>query len=143
MSHLRPASLTGPSRELVVDPDVADVSDARQFVREHCHALGFDADACDTAVLLTSETVTNAVTHGRSEARIRVTATPGLMLVEVADGNSRHPQRQPQDPDALDGRGMSIIDLLAARWGVRDDPYGKTVWFEVRSPSDLDGTAPE
>lgn len=36
-----------------------------------------------------------------------------------------------QDPDALDGRGLTIVDLLSSRWGVRDDRYGKTVWFEL------------
>ncbi len=120
--------------ELALAPDLATVGRARAFVREHCRALGFDDEACDTAVLLTSETVTNAFIHGRSDVRIRVRATPGLLLVEVADDNSRHPQPQESDPDALDGRGLLIIELMATRWGVRDDPYGKTVWFEVRSP---------
>lgn len=87
----------------------------------------------DTAVLLTSETVTNAFTHGRSEARLVVTAHPDRVIVEVADDNSRHPRpAEPDaDADALDGRGISILTMLAAGWGVRDDPYGKTVWFEV------------
>jgi anti-sigma regulatory factor (Ser/Thr protein kinase) len=133
MNHTPSDGSPYPPRELVLEPDLASVRSARGFVREHCHALGFAADDCDTAVLLASETVTNAFTHGRSEARIRVTATPGRLLVEVADDNSRHPQQQEQDPDALDGRGLSIIELLATHWGVRNDPYGKTVWFEVDS----------
>ena len=123
-----------PDEELSLAPDLAEVSVAREFVRQHCQALGFDGDTCDTAVLLTSETVTNAFVHGRSDARLRVTALPGLLLVEVADDNSRHPERREQDPAALDGRGLSIADLLAARWGVRDDSLGKTVWFEVHGP---------
>lgn len=119
---------------LVLEPDLSLVAVAREFVRQRCHALGMDPETCDTAVLLTSETVTNAFMHGRSEARVRLRALPGALLVEVADDNSRHPQRQDDDPDALDGRGLSIVDLLARRWGVRDDPYGKTVWFEVPTP---------
>jgi anti-sigma regulatory factor (Ser/Thr protein kinase) len=118
---------------LVLPQDLAAVSSARRFVQRHCRAIGFDAEACDTAVLLTSETVTNAFIHGRSEARIRVNAVPGRLLVEVADENSRHPQRAGHDDDALDGRGLAIVELLAARWGVVDDAYGKTVWFEVRA----------
>ena len=129
---------TGAARpapdELFLEPNLANVSAARRFVRTRCHALGMDVDACDTAVLLTSETVTNAFTHGRSEARIRLSAVPGALLVEVADDNSRHPKRQEDDPDALDGRGLAIVDLMSRRWGVRDDPYGKTVWFEVPAP---------
>lgn len=126
----RLASLGG---QLVLASDLSTVGVAREFVRRHCHALGFDADACDTAVLLASETVTNAFTHGRSDARVTVVGSAGVLLVEVADDNSRHPERRAQDPDALDGRGLSIVEMLAARWGVRDDPFGKTVWFEVRA----------
>jgi hypothetical protein len=71
--------------------------------------------------------------HGRSDARLRVTALPRLLRVEVTDDDSRHPEPAEPDPDALDGRGLSIIDMLSARWGVRDDSFGKTVWFEVHS----------
>lgn len=117
--------------ELALGPELAAVAGARSFVRLHGRALGLDEDACDTAALLTSEVVTNALVHGRSEARLRVGARAGMLLVEVADDNSRHPQRQEPDPNALDGRGLAIIDLLAARWGVRDGAWGKTVWFEV------------
>jgi len=75
--------------------------------------------------------VTNAFTHGRSEARLSVTIGLERICVEVGDDNSRHPRRAAQDPDALDGRGLTILDMLAAGWGVRDDAYGKIVWFEI------------
>jgi len=29
------------------------------------------------------------------------------------------------------GRGVQLVDLLAASWGVDADDAGKTVWFEV------------
>jgi anti-sigma regulatory factor (Ser/Thr protein kinase) len=120
-----------PASSLVLSQDLSEVRRARAFVRQHCALLGFDAEACEAAILLTSEAVTNAFIHGHSEARIRITTPAGRLHVEVADDNSRHPQRLDQDADALDGRGMAIVQQLAARWGVRDDPYGKTVWFEV------------
>lgn len=116
---------------LVVEPDPAAVRQARAFVRSLCRAAGIDQDTCENAVLLTSETVTNAFTHGRSEARIAVTIGARAIRIEVGDDNSRHPQRVEQDADALDGRGLAIMDILAGRWGVRDDRYGKVVWFEV------------
>jgi anti-sigma regulatory factor (Ser/Thr protein kinase) len=124
-----PAS--GPGSVLILSQDLSYVRRARAFIREHCDLLGFDSEACDAAILLTSEAVTNAFIHGRSEARIRISTSAGRLHVEVADDNSRHPQRLDQDADALDGRGMAIVQQLASRWGVRDDPYGKTVWFEV------------
>ena len=126
----RPAP--APASDVLVLPqDLAGVSTARKFVMSHCHDQHYADDVCDTAVLLTSETVTNAFIHGRSGARIRIETLPGRLLVEVADDNSRHPTPARQDDDALDGRGLAIVELLAARWGVVDDPFGKTVWFEV------------
>lgn len=116
---------------LVLAQDLAEVRRARAFVRAHCATLGFDDDTCEAAALLTSEAVTNAFIHGRSEARVHITSTASTLRVEVADDNSRHPQRLEPDSDALDGRGMAIVAALASKWGVRDDPYGKTVWFEV------------
>jgi len=122
-------------RALVLAPDPAAVHHARQLVREVCRAAGVDDDTRDNAVLLTSETVTNAFTHGRSEARLQVDGGPGVVVVQVGDDNSRHPALADRDPEALDGRGLEIVQLVAARWGVRDDDHGKTVWFEVRAAS--------
>ncbi len=116
---------------LVLAPDPAAVRQARAFVQTCCRSAGIHDDARETAVLLTSETVTNAFTHGRSEARLSVTIGLERICVEVGDDNSRHPRRAAQDPDALDGRGLTILDMLAAGWGVRDDAYGKIVWFEI------------
>ena len=84
-------------------------------------------------VLLTSEAVTNAFVHGRSAARLTVSVRTGRVRVEVADDNSRHPRQVEQDDEALDGRGLLLMTGLALRWGVRDEPVGKTVWFEVQS----------
>jgi anti-sigma regulatory factor (Ser/Thr protein kinase) len=82
-------------------------------------------------VLLTSETVTNAFIHGRSEARLRLVMRPDRIRVEVGDDNSRHPMRAERQDDALDGRGLDILDLVSSSWGVKDDVAGKVVWFEV------------
>lgn len=119
--------------ERVIAADLAAVASARSFVRDQCHAMGLEPDLYDTAVLLTSEVVTNAILHGHSEARLRVRGNQHHLRVEVMDENSRHPQPQAADPDALDGRGLAIVDMLAARWGVDEDPAGKTVWFEVQA----------
>jgi anti-sigma regulatory factor (Ser/Thr protein kinase) len=124
-------SAVSASREFVVPPDASSVSAARAFVHAQCARPGLTPQDCDTVVLLTSEIVTNAIIHGHSEARVRVLRRSGCVRVEVADDNSRHPQQVVEDDDALDGRGLTIVQLLATHWGVRDDPFGKTVWFEV------------
>lgn len=116
---------------LVLDPDPAAVRLARRFVAEQCARDRVSEDVRDTAVLLTSELVTNAFTHGRSEARLEVRLDGRVLRIEVGDDNSRHPQEQDQDADALDGRGLAILDVLCQAWGVRDEAMGKVVWFDL------------
>jgi anti-sigma regulatory factor (Ser/Thr protein kinase) len=102
---------------------------ARRVVAEQCRS--WDADVVDTALLLTSELVTNAVIHGRSEVQLEVRTDGSRLRVDVGDDSSRLPLQKSPDHDALDGRGLQIVDLLATRWGVYDEPLGKTVWFEL------------
>lgn len=122
----------GAAQSLLLPPTPTAVRHARALVREVCSSAGVDPVTTDNVVLLTSETVTNAYIHGHSEARLTVMATPQLVRVEVSDDNSRHPRAVERDADALDGRGVDIVDTLSSRWGVIDRGKGKTVWFEVR-----------
>jgi PAS domain S-box-containing protein len=118
---------------LLLDPEPAAVGRARNFVHDHCCRLTECGDLCDTLTLLVSEVVTNAILHGRSQARLLVEATSRTVRVEVSDDNSRHPVLTASDPDALDGRGLAMIDMLATAWGVRDEQVGKTVWMELHA----------
>ena len=131
MSGTSPDSLDTQSFGLTLSSARASVREARLFVQSHCRARQFPENSCETAVLLTSEVVTNALIHGRSEAHLVVRFTRSGIRVEVGDENSRHPEQASVDADALHGRGLTILELLATRWGVRDEAYGKTVWFEV------------
>ena len=117
---------------LVLPLSPLSVRQARQFVRVCCDEAGVLDDVCEVAVLLTSETVTNAFVHGRSEARLAITVRGSTVAVEVADDNSRLPHHVSEDSQALDGRGLRILAALASDWGVREEAVGKTVWFEVR-----------
>jgi anti-sigma regulatory factor (Ser/Thr protein kinase) len=116
---------------LTLPPNPAAVGQARRFVQAWCRSGGVTEDDTDVVVLLTSEMVTNAFVHGRSEARVAVSFGGGSILVEVADDNSRHPRAVDNDNAALDGRGLTILSNLATHWGVRDEKLGKTVWFVV------------
>lgn len=112
-------------------PDLSQVRSARRLVAQECAVAGLCEEASASAVLLTSEVVTNAFIHGRSEARLAVRASRGSVRVEVADDNSRHPQQQSPQHGALDGRGLWILEVTATSWGVRTDGFGKVVWFDV------------
>lgn len=117
--------------ELALPASLASVRRARQFVRDHCVDLGMSPDGCDEVLLLTSEVVTNAILHGRSEVRVEVSRVDVHVRVTVHDENSRRPVMVSQDPDALDGRGLALVAALASSWGVDDEAEGKAVWFEL------------
>lgn len=116
--------------ELAADPTA--VRSGRHLLVQVCQAQGTSATVVDVAVLLVSEVVTNALLHGRSRPRLTVTPLAGGGLyVGVGDDNSRMPVMRKDDPDAQDGRGLHLLDMLSSRWGVRPDPPGKVVWFEL------------
>jgi len=87
----------------------------------------------ETAVLLVSELVTNAVRHARGTDAIALKLqTAGTWLrIEVQDGDSRWPQ--PRTPAGFDesGFGFVLVDAMASKWGVRGTATGKAVWAEV------------
>ena len=128
---MRLAGMGATRAEEILPPEGPSVGRARGLVSALCRGWRVDEDASETAVLLTSETVTNAIIHGRSEVRLRAEVTTGWVRVAVGDDNSRHPRLQTQDAEALDGRGLQILELAASRWGVVEDGLGKVVWFEV------------
>ncbi|WP_432512970.1 ATP-binding protein [Kineococcus sp. SYSU DK001] len=104
---------------------------ARHFVADWCIAEGVIGDVVDTLLLLTAEVVTNAVLHGRSEVVLRVGRHGSRVRVGVADENTRLPLRRESDPEALNGRGMALVEALADAHGVEVGALGKTVWFDV------------
>jgi anti-sigma regulatory factor (Ser/Thr protein kinase) len=131
MEMLRSDTDRGATRlRLPADPGSALA--ARRAAKTICFAAGIDEDLCHATVLLTSETVTNAVVHGRSEVRLTIDVDQRRIRVEVGDDNSRHPIRRHPDAGALDGRGLALLDAFATAWGVDEVPEGKVVWFELQ-----------
>ena len=115
--------------ELPADPSAAGT--ARRLVDHHCRAAWVDDDVRETAVLLTSEVVTNGFLHGRGGVQLLIRISDELIRVGVVDDSSRMPQLVRGDPDALNGRGLGIVDALASAWGTKPHGRGKLVWFEL------------
>lgn len=90
------------------------------------------ADLADTAALVTSEIVTNAVLHAASDIWLTITVTDDGALVEVEDYSAHLPSPRPYDAVATTGRGMSLVDALVSGFGVRPvGSGGKVVWFTL------------
>lgn len=103
--------------------------------------IPYGSDTSDAAALIVAELAANAVLHGRVPGRdiaLRLTYGPHTIRIEIADPRG---ERLPHRPtfaalDADSGRGLLLIDALAARWGVDTKPGpGKTVWAEIDHPA--------
>lgn len=90
-----------------------------------------DQDTTEVAVLLTTELVTNAIVHARTDFALRVTSHDDRLRVEVSDSSLEPPRLVPIRGLEDHGRGLHLVEALSASWGVdwRDDH--KVVWFEV------------
>lgn len=99
---------------------------ARDLLRRH--GDGLDPDRLETAVLLVSELVTNAIVHGSGEILLSIDVQAREARFAVADEGGGTPAvRARPGPDG--GWGLRLVGQLAKRWGVR---RGRTeVWFEV------------
>jgi anti-sigma regulatory factor (Ser/Thr protein kinase) len=94
-----------------------------------------DSEHADAAALIVAELAANAVTHGRLGGRcfrLSLALLPAARLrIEVTDPRGERPPTVTHRADE-GGRGLILVDALAADWGVRPyPPSGKTVWAEV------------
>ncbi|MBV1938642.1 SpoIIE family protein phosphatase [Streptomyces sp. BV286] len=109
------------------------VGRAREFARNRL--VGWDLEPLvDTAELLVSELVTNALRYGEGEIRLRLLLDRTLVC-EVWDAGLVQPRRRRARDTDEGGRGLQLVGLLSAAWGSRRTPRGKTVWFELPLPN--------
>lgn len=109
-----------------------EVSRSRRLVRDWLARHGVNS-LNETAVLLVSELVTNALMHGRPplELRVRVLDTGGVRVEVLDAAGGEPPVRRRASLDAATGRGIGIVATLAARWGSQPVTAGKLVWAEL------------
>ncbi|GAB3569881.1 ATP-binding protein [Amycolatopsis endophytica] len=85
-----------------------------------------------TAVqLITTEVLTNAYDHAGGAGRVTLARTgPACRVrIEVDDGSLAPPILRAGKPTSVRGRGLVLVDNLAADWGYRlRGGGGKTVW---------------
>jgi len=132
-----------------ITPDLADLlAAARRFVARILNGCPLT----DTAVLLASELVTNALTHTRTAASgkfdVIIWSGDGAAYVAVIDDGSgtvpaqgRHALGELADC----GRGLELVELMATQWGHYgwhdqvEPGQGRTqrtlVWFRLDWPT--------
>lgn len=130
------------------------------MVRAVLHEAGFD-DLVDTAVLLASELCDNAVLHGGTEFEVEVTiggacGKPGGSSGSVESGEEVTIAVTDRGPGPLElhlamprtgraathGRGLLLVEQLAAAWGTRHDKSGRhRTWFTLHRTDTADTVA--
>lgn len=93
----------------------------------------------ESAVLVLSELVTNAVVHARvppgREIQARFVRVVRGVRIEVHDASGAWPVRRV--PDESGGYGLLMVETLASRWGVTErGGVGKAVWAVVLGPAE-------
>ncbi len=125
---LRPFA-SAPCRHLRLDAAPRASALARAFVRE---LLPDGADDLLSEVdLLTSERVTNAVLHARTELVLILERRDDRVRISVTDGSRATVTLRHYQTDALTGRGLGVVAALSDRWGISAAPDGKVVWAEL------------
>lgn len=98
----------------------------------------------DTADLIVSELVTNALLHGQEPAALTLYTDPdadgGLLFIEVDDAGNHAPQLRDAAGDAEGGRGLVLVDALAEDWGTEATGVGKRVWASISLDQDTEAS---
>lgn len=133
---LRPAAKPGTYHEPVLErrrryePETAAPGAARRLVAGAVAEAGLDIDT-DLLELLVSEVVTNAVLHAGSDIEVTCRVTGAGARVDVRDWSPVLPLRRHYEDEAMTGRGLELVEMLATDCGVRTLGDGKVVWFQV------------
>jgi anti-sigma regulatory factor (Ser/Thr protein kinase) len=118
---------------------VASVGEARTFCTEQLSDLlgqtSAAQDVVDAANLIVSELITNAVNAECSSSNLTLTCEGEFLRISVLDDGPGSPVLTAAAERDEHGRGLAIIDALAASWGVIDyEDDGKQVWAELSIP---------
>ena len=111
--------------------------EARQLslMRRWLESLLPDCPARDDVLCIATELGTNAIRHTASGRgglfALEVIRQRSAVRVAVEDGGSAGAPQVIDDPAGEQGRGLLVVQSLAAGFGVLGDHRGRTVWAEV------------
>lgn len=131
VARIGPGAVGEEVHRLAFGQDPESAATARGFTAGVLVAAGWRRQV-DTAVLLVSELVTNAVRHACGPYVLTVTVGPERVELAVEDGEPTLPEVREAGPLDESGRGFLLVGALAEEWGVRSQPGGKATWFTLR-----------
>ncbi|MFI2510354.1 ATP-binding protein [Streptomyces sp. NPDC018972] len=117
---------------------------ARRLTRARLTGWSVCEDTCDTAALVVSELVTNAIVHTAS-SHVVCELHDGGELVRIAVRDEGCAPGQPrantrQRPEDEHGRGLLLVDALCHSWGAHENGPGLLVWADLPRTAVTGGT---
>lgn len=99
-----------------------------------------DESAIEDAALVVSELMSNAILHANplpgACIQFSWALADGWLEVSVSDGGApTRPHASHPPVSAPGGRGLGIVEHLAASWGSRASDWGATVWAILHAPA--------
>ncbi len=113
-------------------PHPSSVGEARRLIRDELAMAGRE-DLVDTAELLVSEVVTNALVHAGTPIDVTARVGEDGLRVEIGDGSAQLPVLRHGATLSGTGRGLRMLQRMVQRWGAHSRGDGKTVWFELET----------
>lgn len=122
----------------------SSVSAVRRQLCAELLASGVYEEIAEDATVIVSELISNALRHARplpsGEIRVDWCRQGDLIRLAVSDGGAMtEPRRARPTLSSLGGRGLSIVETLAERWGVLHEDGGTTVWATIHCPQRSNG----
>jgi anti-sigma regulatory factor (Ser/Thr protein kinase) len=118
--------------------EFAALDTAPACARKHAKAVILEwglAALADTAELLVSELVTNAVQASEALPSgivgLWLVSDGQSVVIHVWDGSDSMPVCQDADPDSASGRGLLLVEGLGKDWGAYRKASGKVVWVLI------------
>lgn len=106
---------------------------ARRALHADLRAAKVNGTVLDDAALLLSELVGNAVRHAAplpgGVLRVAWEVAQDAVRLSVTDGGGeQRPLVRTPGTESESGRGLAVVDALAASWGVEPAEPGQRVW---------------
>jgi hypothetical protein len=121
---------------LSLEPVVEAARQSRETITEACDRWD-RSDLAGSACIVATELVNNVVAHARTPMIVLLAVRNAGLAVAVRDESARTPSfTGAPAPTAYGGRGMLLVDSVAARWGSLPLSHGKVVWALLSESND-------
>ena len=122
---------TAMHRHITLSESDLAARQAREEVRSA--VTDWQLSSClDDALLIASELVTNAATHGVGEVSLHLRVSGSLLRIEVQDEQvDVLPETRAPGETEPGGRGLHLVEALSSNWGWEVYAQTKTIWAEI------------